>query len=128
MVSSEKKFKINFFLFENFYFWDIRPSKIPFYYYISHFLLCLRKENWGLTVNESLCCGLPVISSDSVGSSYDLLNYDNSFIFKNNNKKDLIKVLIQSFVSNKNDMSKSCINTIKNFNNNNNMKIIERLI
>ncbi len=115
---------------ENFLFLGYQDqSKIPFYYYISHFFVIPSKEeNWGLTVNESLCCGLPVISSDSVGSSYDLLNYDNSFIFKNNNKKDLIKVLIQSFVSNKNDMSKSCINTIKNFNNNNNMKIIERLI
>lgn len=115
---------------ENFLFLGYQDqSKIPFYYYISHFFVIPSKEeNWGLTVNESLCCGLPVISSDSVGSSYDLLNDDNSFIFKDNNKTDLIRVLNQSFATNKENMSKACISSIKNFNNNNNMKIIEGLI
>ena len=115
---------------ENFLFLGYQDqSQIPFYYYISHFFVIPSKEeNWGLTVNESLCCGLPVISSDSVGSSYDLLNEDNSFIFKDNDKTDLIRALSQSFTSNKEYMSKACISSIKNINNINNMKIIESLI
>ena len=41
------------------------------------------KETWGIVVNEALCFGLPIVSSDMVGASTDLvLNGYNGYIFR----------------------------------------------
>jgi glycosyltransferase involved in cell wall biosynthesis len=41
-----------------------------------------RQESWGVTVNEALVCGLPVIAADSVGSAPDLIESGvNGFTF-----------------------------------------------
>lgn len=37
------------------------------------FVLPSSSEPWGLSVNEAMCFGLPVITSDQVGSSFDLI-------------------------------------------------------
>lgn len=42
-------------------------------------------EAWGLTVNEALECGTPVIASDCVGAAYDLINEQNGTVFCDRN-------------------------------------------
>ncbi len=44
------------------------------YYSVADFLILpSRRETWGIVVNEALCFGLPVITSDQVGASQDLV-------------------------------------------------------
>ena len=45
-------------------------------------------EAWGLTVNESLECGLPVVTTDAVGASYDLIDKSNGVIVSSNKIKE----------------------------------------
>ena len=52
-------------------------------------------EAWGLTVNEALECGTPVIVTDAVGSGYDLINEKNGKIICSDNIiEELGKALI----------------------------------
>lgn len=50
-------------------------------------------EAWGLTVNEALECGTPVITTDAVGSGYDLINDITGCIVKNNDVEELRKAI-----------------------------------
>lgn len=50
-------------------------------------------ETWGLVVNEALNAGLPVILSDRVGSSSDLISNDNGIIFKLDSVNELTSAL-----------------------------------
>ena len=52
-------------------------------------------EAWGLTVNEALECGLPVIATDAVGSAYDLINVDNGIVVANGNVEELQQALFK---------------------------------
>jgi glycosyltransferase involved in cell wall biosynthesis len=47
-------------------------------------------ETWGLSTNEAMCFGLPVILSDMVGCSYDLIK-NNGFMFHSGDYKMLAK-------------------------------------
>ncbi|MEY3067947.1 MAG: hypothetical protein RLZ27_388 [Pseudomonadota bacterium] len=50
------------------------------------------QETWGLSVNEALACGIPVIVSDKCGSSKDLVKHEeNGLIFESDNCQDLIQ-------------------------------------
>jgi len=50
-------------------------SELPKWYAISNvFVHPAIKESWGVSVNEAMACGLPVVISSSVGSSYDLVH------------------------------------------------------
>lgn len=49
-------------------------------------------EAWGLTVNEALEAGCPVIATDAVGSSYDLLDGKSGMQIESNN----VEVLFQA--------------------------------
>jgi glycosyltransferase involved in cell wall biosynthesis len=60
------------------------------------FIMPSRIEPWGLTVNEAMAGGNAIISSDIVGSSFDLVkNGINGLIFKNNSVEDLAKKILQ---------------------------------
>lgn len=46
-------------------------------------------EAWGLSVNEALECGTPVLVSNIVGAGFDLIQNHNGLIFNQNDSKDL---------------------------------------
>ncbi len=60
----------------------INQSQMPQYYMVSDlYVMCSGMyETWGLSTNEALCFGLPVILSDMVGSAYDLVD-GNGFMY-----------------------------------------------
>ena len=52
------------------------------------------KETWGLVVEEALQCGIPVIASDRVGSSVDMIcAYDSGLVFNPDSKPALIEAV-----------------------------------
>jgi glycosyltransferase involved in cell wall biosynthesis len=56
------------------------------------FVLPSKSETWGLSVNEALACGTPVLVSDKCGSSIDLVKDDlNGLVFKSEDNQDLLK-------------------------------------
>lgn len=86
-------------------------NRRSFYEQADVFVLPSRCENgiveaWGLTVNEALECGVPVIASDIVGAGYDIINSNNGVIFRNGNVEELAKAI--DYVLN-NDYDKSKI-------------------
>ncbi len=54
----------------------INQSLMPKYYLVADlYVMCSGMyETWGLSTNEALCFGLPVILSDMVGCAYDLVD------------------------------------------------------
>jgi len=49
-------------------------SALPKYYALANvFVHPAREECWGLSVNEAMACGVPVVVADSVGCRYDLI-------------------------------------------------------
>lgn len=58
------------------------------------FVLASTFEPWGLVVNEAALCGLPLVLSDAVGASADLLNNNiNGYTFRSGNLDSLVKAL-----------------------------------
>lgn len=57
--------------------------KIPrFYASADLFVLPASHEPWGVTIHEAMCFGLPVITTDKVGSAVDLVKHNqNGFIY-----------------------------------------------
>lgn len=74
-------------------------------------------EAWGLTVNEALQCGKPVIATNAVGAAYDLLNGSNGKMVKENDIEDL-RVAIEEFLYTKNgiEISEICKGTYEKSN------------
>lgn len=56
-------------------------------------------EAWGLTVNEALECGTPVIATTAVGSAYDLIDDKNGFLVQENNIDELKKAISMFFMN-----------------------------
>lgn len=87
-VSKHKIDNVYFSGFQNY-------SQISKFYAISDiFVLPSLGEAWGLVINEAMCFGLPVITTNKVNSSYDLIkNGINGYIIPANDLNALIKAL-----------------------------------
>lgn len=69
----------------------IKYPDLPKYYGISDlFIHSSRNEPWGVSIQEAIASGLPVIGADRVGATVDLIeeNY-NGFVYKINAVEDL---------------------------------------
>lgn len=74
----------------------VNQSQISKYYAIADvFVMCSGMgETWGLSVNEAMNFGLPVIVSETCGSSYDLVqNGVNGYVFKEGDVEELSRIL-----------------------------------
>jgi len=92
------------------------PIEISEYYKNSDFFLLFSNyENLPVVISESLCCGLPVVSS-SVGGIPEMINEDNGLIVNPGDEKALEEA-INSMLDNLNSYSKSLIrgNAIKKY-------------
>ena len=58
---------VSFFGFQN------RNDVVKFYAASDMLVLPSLQETWGIVINEALCFGLPIVCSDRVGASYDLV-------------------------------------------------------
>ena len=64
-------------------------SALPLYYALADvFVLPSFEETWGLVVNEAMCFGLPVISTWTMGSTFDLVDGRDTGIVVNAGKTD----------------------------------------
>lgn len=94
------------------------PQEISeFYKNSDFFLLFSNYENLPVVISESLCCGLPVVSS-SVGGIPDMLDENNGLIVNPRDNEELKKAL-NSMLDNLTTYSKSLIRekAIKNYDN-----------
>lgn len=92
-------------------------------------LFCLPSysETWGLAINEAMAVGKGIITSDKTGSAIDLIeNGNNGFIFRNQDKTDLIQCLIRASkpgVAKR--MGQASLNIIRNWSFENQVSAIE---
>lgn len=80
------------------------PGYVPYSYLPRYFAVAdvfvhpAQVEPWGVTVNEALVCGLPVIAADTVGAAYDLVTEGKTgFTFQAGNAKSLA-VQLETFL------------------------------
>jgi glycosyltransferase involved in cell wall biosynthesis len=73
-------------------------------------------EAWGLTVNESLQCGTPVVATTAVGSAYDLLNGRDGCMVEENDPLALSEAIYK--ILNRSDETKAqetCLEAARKF-------------
>ena len=63
-----------------------------------------RKDVWGLVINEAMANGLPIISSNNVIASKELLSKE--YLYECNNSKELYKLINKLYKMNKKDRNK----------------------
>jgi glycosyltransferase involved in cell wall biosynthesis len=96
----------------------INQQEIPNYYAIADlFVMCSGiGETWGLSVNEAMNFGLPVVISDLTGCAKNLVN-DNGYIFKTGDVNELARkmdlILQNSELAKR--FSENSIELIKNY-------------
>jgi glycosyltransferase involved in cell wall biosynthesis len=77
----------------------LNQTEMPLAYALGE-LLCLISEpaeTWGLVVNEALACGRPVIISEMVGCSVDLVGIENGWVIPFDNHDKLTQTLLNAF-------------------------------
>lgn len=77
-------------------------TEIPEFYALADVLaLPSAYEPWGLVINEAMCFGLPVITSDKVGAAGDLVKEgENGFIYSCGDINSLSKLIQQLLTNN----------------------------
>lgn len=87
----------------------VKYPELPKYYGISDlFVHTSNNEPWGVSVQEAMASGLPIITSELVGSSVDLIKEgQNGFIYKTNNIKELKDKLFHALAINKIEVKKT---------------------
>jgi glycosyltransferase involved in cell wall biosynthesis len=90
----------------------INQQLMPDYYCAADlYVMCSGMyETWGLSTNEAMCFGLPVILSDMVGCAYDLIK-NNGFMFHSGDYKMLSKQIDLIFSLPENEYKKMCQNS-----------------
>ena len=78
-------------------------TKLPVYYAIADiFVISSFNECWGLVVNEAMCFGLPIISSNLVGAVPDLVREgENGYIYPCGDVEKLKECLEKIIISKK---------------------------
>ena len=74
----------------------LNQTQMPMAYVLGE-LLCLISEpteTWGLVVNEALACGRPVIVTDTVGCTTDLVNFENGWVTTLDDHSELTRMLL----------------------------------
>ena len=77
----------------------LNQTQMPLAYVLGE-LLCLISdptETWGLVVNEALACGRPVIVSDTIGCSSDLVDLENGWVTPLDDHDQLTKAVLLAF-------------------------------
>jgi glycosyltransferase involved in cell wall biosynthesis len=70
-------------------------------------------ETWGLSINEAMASGKPVIASDRCGGAIDLIDEgETGYIFKAGDIEELC-LKMRNFISNKNEIIKQGCNALK---------------
>ena len=80
--------------------WVTEKEKVVYYSIADIFVLPTLEDVWGLVVNEAMCCGLPIITTNSAGCSIDLVeNGYNGFIVNSGDVEQLYCALLNAFES-----------------------------
>jgi glycosyltransferase involved in cell wall biosynthesis len=91
---------------ENIIFLDFQnQSNMPSFYCLANIFVLPSNgpgETWGLSMNESLACGVPVAASIHCGGSVDLIDENNGFIF---DPKDGVDSFIEKLTNFRNQPS-----------------------
>lgn len=73
-------------------------------------------EAWGLTVNEALECGTPVVATTAVGAAYDLLDGKNGIMVEENSVDQLAKGIEEILWKRKHEeLRKHCLAAAQKF-------------
>lgn len=98
----------------------VRYSQLPLFYSIADvFVHPPTRECWGVSVNEAMACGLPIVVADTVGSHVDLVKEEQTgFVFEVGNYEELANHLEQLADDRelRDTMGKHCKKLITNWN------------
>lgn len=87
----------------------VQYEEVYKYFAISDLLILpSREEAWGLVINEALTCGLPVITTNKVGASADLIHHgENGYVIPSHSPADIAEAIARIFENKLNVVNKS---------------------
>lgn len=96
-----------------------KEELIKFYKISDIFILPTKYDVWGLVVNEAMNFGLPIITTEMCGCSYDLINNgENGYIIKSEDQEELtskMEILIKDEIKRK-EFGKKSLQIIESYN------------